>query len=89
MQVYAYTVGLIVMIAGQTWAGLIGVPRRTQSASYGDGLPSGWDASMNFAGVGVALAAAAGGLFIVIMVMTLLAGRRTELPEELVPSAVR
>lgn len=89
VQVYAYTVGLIVMISGQTWAGLIGVPRRTQSASYGDGLPTGWDASMNFAGVGVALAAAAGGLFIVIMVMTLLAGRRTDVPDELVPSAVR
>ena len=88
VQVYAYTAGLIVMIAGQTWAGLIGVPRRTQSASYGDGLPTGWDASMNFAGVGVALAAAAGGLFIAIMVLTLLAGKKTDAPDELVPSGL-
>jgi cytochrome c oxidase subunit 1 len=89
IQIYGYCAGLAVMIAGQTWAGIIGVPRRTQSASYGDGLPGGWDTSMNFAGVGVALAAVAGGLFIVIMVMTLVAGKRTEVPEELVPAGAR
>jgi cytochrome c oxidase subunit 1 len=89
VQVYAYTAGLLIMISGQTWAGVIGVPRRTQSADYGDGLPGGWDASMNFAGIGVALASTAGGLFIVIMVMTLVAGRKTDVPGELVPSGVR
>jgi len=89
IQIYGYCAGLAVMIAGQTWAGIIGVPRRTQSADYGDGLPTGWDASMNFAGVGVALAAAAGSLFILIMVMSLVAGKRTDVPEELVPSGAR
>ena len=88
VQIYGYCAGLAVMIPGQT-AVLIGVPRRTQSASYGDGLPSGWDASMNFAGVGVALAAATGGLFIVIMVLSLVAGKRTTEPDELVPSGAR
>jgi hypothetical protein len=44
---------------------------------------------MNFAGVGVALAAVAGSLFILIMVMSLLAGKRTDVPEELVPAGAR
>ena len=44
---------------------------------------------MNIAGVGSAMAAAAGGLFIVIMVMTLLVGKPTDKPELLIPAAVK
>jgi len=77
------------MITGQTWAGIVGVPRRTQSASYGGDLPAGWDASMNLNAVGAAVAAPAGALFVVIMVMTLLAGKKTDVAHELVPSGTR
>jgi len=86
VQAYAYTAGLTIMIAGQTWAGILGVPRRTQSASYGGDLPTGWDASMNLNAIGVAIAAPAGALFVVIMVMTIVAGKKTSVAEELVPS---
>jgi cytochrome c oxidase subunit 1 len=86
VQAYAYTAGLTIMIIGQTWAGILGVPRRTQSASYGGDLPTGWDASMNLNAIGVAIAAPAGALFVVIMVMTIVAGKKTSVAEELVPS---
>jgi cytochrome c oxidase subunit 1 len=88
VQAYGYTAALLILIFAQTWAGVIGVPRRTQSADYGEGLPSGWDASMNLNGIGAALAATMGGLFIVIMVMSLLVGKKTSRPEELVPSGI-
>ena len=89
IQAYLYVGGLLVMIAGQTWGGAIGVPRRTFEIEYGAGRPDGWEASMNLNGVGSALAAAGGALFVVIMVMTLVAGKRTDDPERLIPSAVR
>jgi cytochrome c oxidase subunit 1 len=89
VQAYGYSAGLTLLIVAQTWAGILGVPRRTQSSSYGEDLPAGWDASMNLNGVGAALAAATGGLFIVIMVMTLLAGKKTDVPEELVPAGTK
>ena len=85
VQAYGYSAGLMILIVAQTWAGALGVPRRTQDSSYGGDLPSGWNASMNLNGVGAALAAAFGALFVVIMVMTLLAGRRSDDPVELVP----
>jgi cytochrome c oxidase subunit 1 len=89
VQAYGYSAALFVLIVAQTWAGVLGVPRRTQSSSYGEGLPSGWDASMNLNGVGAVLAATMGGLFIVIMVMTLLVGKKTDVPDELVPVGTR
>ena len=42
---------------------------------------------MNIAGVGGGLASLAGALFIVLMVLTLVRGKRTDDPERLVPSA--
>jgi cytochrome c oxidase subunit 1 len=89
VQAYGYTAGLLLLITAQTWAGILGVPRRTQSASYGDDLPTGWDASMNLNAVGAALAGLMGGLFIVIMVLTLLVGKKTDVPEELVPAGTK
>ena len=44
---------------------------------------------MNIAGVGATVAGLAGGLFVVIMVMTLLRGKRTDDPERLVPGAIK
>jgi len=88
-QAWLYTAGMLIMTTAQSWAGALGVPRRTADISYGgDGL-SGWDLPMNIAGVGVALAALAGALFVVVMVLTLLAGRRSDDPLRLAPSAVK
>jgi cytochrome c oxidase subunit 1 len=89
VQAYLYGGGLLLMIVAQTWAGALGVPRRTQSIDYGGGTPGGWDASMNLNGVGVAFASTAGGLFIVIMVATLVLGKRTDDPAELAEPAFR
>ena len=89
IQVYMYGAGLFVMIVGQTWAGAVGVPRRTSSIAYEGGVPGGWHASMNLNGVGVAFASTAGALFILIMVATLLIGKRTTEPTELAEPAYR
>jgi cytochrome c oxidase subunit 1 len=89
VQAYGYSAGLLLLIIAQTWAGILGVPRRTQSSSYGSDLPSGWDASMNLNGIGAALAGAFGALFIVIMVLTLLVGKKTDVPGELVPAGAK
>ena len=88
-QAWLYVAGMVIMTTAQSWAGALGVPRRTADISYGgDGL-SGWDLPMNIAGIGVGLAAFSGALFVVIMVLTLVAGKRTEDPALLVPSAVK
>ena len=44
---------------------------------------------MNLMGISASIAGTAGALFVVIMVMTLLRGRRTEDPALLVPSGER
>jgi len=89
VQAYMYGAGLLVMVVAQTWAGALGVPRRTQSIDYPGGTPGGWDASMNLNGVGVALASTAGTLFIVIMVATLVVGKKTDDAAELAEPAYR
>lgn len=89
IQAYGYGFGLLVLVAGQSWAGTEGVPRRTASIAYGGAAPHGWKLPMNIVGVGAGLAAAAGALFILNMVLTLIVGRKTDDPERLVPSAVR
>ncbi len=88
-QAWLYVAGMLIMTTAQSWAGALGVPRRTAYTSYGgDGLSS-WDTPMNIAGVGVGLAALSGALFVAIMVLTLVAGKRTDDPARLVPSAVK
>lgn len=89
VQAYLYGVGLLWMILAMSWAGIEAVPRRTAETSYGGAAPGGWDLPMNLVGVGAGIAGVAGLLFILNMVLTLLAGRRTEDPESLVPSGVR
>jgi cytochrome c oxidase subunit 1 len=88
VQAYLYGFGLLWMIMAMSWAGTLGVPRRTAEISYGGDAPGGWELPMNLVGVGAGLAGAAGALFIVNMVLTLLRGRRTEDPDLLSPSGV-
>ncbi len=86
VQSYLYGCGLLVLIAGQSWAGFLGVPRRTARVGYGGEGPVDWNAPLNLVGVGAGIAAAGGALFIVVMVMTLLRGERTDDPARLAPS---
>ena len=67
-------------------AGFLGVPRRTARVGYGGEGPVDWNAPLNLVGVGAGIAAAGGALFIVVMVMTLLRGERTDDPARLAPS---
>jgi cytochrome c oxidase subunit I len=87
IQAYTYGGGLLLMSSAQGWAGALGVPRRTASISYGGQAPHGWALPMDLAGVGAGLASFAGALFVILMVMTLVRGKRTVDPERLVPSA--
>ena len=89
IQAWGYGFGLLVLISGMTWAGMEGVPRRTAEVTYGGAAPGGWESSSNMVGVGAGLASLFGVLFIVNMVMTLLFGKVTDDPEELVPSGVK
>jgi cytochrome c oxidase subunit 1 len=88
IQAYMYAGGLFLMSSAQWWAGFLGVPRRDASISYGGEMPHGWALPMNIAGVGAGLSSAAGALFVVLMVLTLVRGKRTDDAERLVPSAV-
>lgn len=87
IQAYGYGGGLLLMSTAQDWAGVLGVPRRAASIAYGGAAPSDWALPMNLAGVGAGIASLAGALFIFLMVATLLAGKRTDDPQRLVPSA--
>lgn len=87
-QAYLYGGGLLALIATQTWAGMLGIPRRVSRVDVVND-PASWRLPMNLMGVAGALAGLGGALFVVIMVMTLLRGRRTDDPALLTPSAER
>ena len=86
---WTYVVGMLTATSFQMWAGALGVPRRTADIGYGGEAPGNWDLPMNLNGIAGGVAGLGGALFIVIMVMTLVVGKRTEEPGELVPSALK
>ncbi len=88
VQVYLYGVGLLALISTQTWAGILGIPRRISRVDLG-AAPSSWKLPTDLMGVSAAIAGLGGALFVVIMVMTLVAGRRTEDAAALVPAGER
>jgi cytochrome c oxidase subunit I len=88
VQVYLYGGGLLALVVTQTWAGMLGIPRRVSRVDVG-GDPASWRLPMDLMGVAGALAGLGGALFVLIMVMTLLRGRRTDDPALLTPSAER
>jgi cytochrome c oxidase subunit 1 len=86
VQAYLYGAGLLALIATQTWAGMLGIPRRVSRVDVA-GDPASWRLPMNLMGVAGGIAGLAGALFVVIMVMTILRGKRTDDPAELAVSA--
>lgn len=86
VQVYLYATGLLSLVATQTWGGMLGIPRRVSRVDVGAD-PHSWRLPMDLMGVAGAVAGLGGALFVAIMVMTLLRGRRTEDPEELAVGA--
>ena len=76
VQPYLMAGALILMSGFGSLAGLAGVPRRTASTYAGD-APASWDLLMNLSlGIGGILAVVAGGLFVLVIMMTVLAGKR-------------
>jgi cytochrome c oxidase subunit 1 len=86
VQAYLYGFGLLLLVATQTWGGMLGIPRRVARVDVGAD-PHSWELPMNLMGVAGAVAGLGGALFVVVMVMTLVRGERTDDPAELVPSA--
>jgi heme/copper-type cytochrome/quinol oxidase subunit 1 len=83
IQPYVMAAGLLWMAVFGGAAGLAGVPRRY--ALLGADAPASWTTLMNLAlGIGATTAIAAGIVFVLIMVMTAVAGERTETSAEAV-----
>jgi cytochrome c oxidase subunit 1 len=86
MQAYLYGFGLLVLITAQSWGGFLGIPRRISRVDVA-GDPGSWRAPMELMAAGGAIAGLGGVLFVVIMVMTLVRGKRADTPEQLAVSA--
>lgn len=86
VQAYLYAAGLLLLVATQTWGGMLGIPRRVSRVDVGSD-PHSWRLPMDLMGVAGGIAGLGGALFVVIMVMTLVRGRRTEDPDELAVGA--
>jgi Heme/copper-type cytochrome/quinol oxidases, subunit 1 len=70
-------VGMAIMSRGMSWAGLMGVPRRTALGSAPYVLPE-WLTAFNWMAVGGAVLTISGLLFFVVLIMTVLRGQRAE-----------
>lgn len=86
VQAYLYAAGLLLLVATQSWAGVLGIPRRVSRVDVGAD-PHSWRLPMDLMGVAGGIAGLGGALFVVIMVMTLLRGKRTQNPGELAVDA--
>lgn len=86
VQAYLYAAGLLLLVATQSWAGVLGIPRRVSRVDVGAD-PHSWRLPMDLMGVAGGIAGLGGALFVVIMVMTLLRGKRTQDPGELAVDA--
>ncbi len=86
IQAWLYGFGLLFLVTTQTWAGVLGIPRRVARVDVGAD-PHSWALPMNLMGVAGGIAGLGGALFVVIMVMTLLRGKQTDDPAELAVSA--
>ncbi len=87
IQPYLLTVALLIFALAGSLAGYAGVPRRTAEIAYDGTVPGSWAVLMNITlGVGGTLALIAGIIFMVVIGMTMLAGRHlaaSEVPQGL------
>ena len=82
IQPYLLTAALFIFAIAGSLAGYAGVPRRTAEIAYGGAAPESWAGLMNVAlGVGGTLAIIAGIIFMVVIGMTILAGRKLAVSE--------
>ncbi len=87
IQPYLLTVALFIFAIAGTLAGYAGVPRRTAEITYSGVTPESWSVLMNVTlGIGGTLTIIAGILFMVIIGMTILTGKKlvgSEIPQGL------
>ncbi len=77
IQPYLLTIALFIFAIAGSLAGYAGVPRRTAEISYGGTAAESWPALMNVAlGIGGTLAVIAGIIFLVVIGMTILTGKK-------------
>jgi cytochrome c oxidase subunit 1 len=86
VQAYLYGFGLLLLVATQTWGGMLGIPRRVARVDVGSD-PHSWRLPMDLMGVAGGVAGIGGALFVVIVVMTLVRGKHTDDASELAVSA--
>ena len=85
VQPYLMAGALILMASFGSMAGLAGVPRRTASITLAGDAPSSWAPLMNLTlGVGGMLAVVAGALFVLVIVMTTLVGKKVATTREMI-----
>lgn len=83
IQPYLLGGALLLMSVAGTAAGLAGVPRRVPWIPFGVDNPASWAPLMNLSkGVGGTLAIAAGIMFVLVIVMTVIVGRKAPDVEE-------
>ncbi|MBI4786487.1 MAG: cbb3-type cytochrome c oxidase subunit I [Chloroflexi bacterium] len=83
-QLYLFGVGVLISITGLAWAGSLGAPRKTFDAGTG----SAYAGSMNFMGIGAALAALGGALFVYNILHALLRRRQAQTEVAIAPAAL-
>jgi cytochrome c oxidase subunit 1 len=87
MQPYLLTIALFIFAIAGSMAGFGGAPRRTAEIAYGGSAPESWAGLLNVSlGVGGTLAIIAGVLFMMVIGMTMLAGKKlaaSEVPQGL------
>jgi cytochrome c oxidase subunit 1 len=82
IQPYLLTAALLIFAIAGSLAGYAGVPRRTAEIAYGGAAPESWAGLMNVAlGVGGTLAIIAGIIFMIVIGMTIIAGKRLAVSE--------
>ncbi len=83
-QPYLMAGALILMSIFGFLAGLAGLPSLTSSITYAGDAPTIWAPLMNLSlGVGGILAVVAGGLFILVIMMTVLKGKKASTVQDL------
>ncbi|MEE9268381.1 MAG: cbb3-type cytochrome c oxidase subunit I [Thermoplasmata archaeon] len=74
--------GVTLFAVAGTWAGFLGVPRRTLEFDYGGAAPSSWAPLMTAVGIGGVIMVAAGVVYVSILAITALRDMRSGLRVE-------
>ncbi len=86
VQAWLWFIGMAIMSRGMSWAGLMGVPRRTALGQAPYVLPE-WLTAFNWMALGGAILTVSGVLFFTVLIMTALRGQPAAEGEVDVPLA--